>query len=69
MIAAASSVPARFVLEHGPCVTSILNASRARSCAACTAAEAFELAREYPPDLMRIVREGLEKEDPWLGAA
>jgi putative SOS response-associated peptidase YedK len=28
-----------------------------------TAAEALELAREYPPDLMRIVREGFDKED------
>ena len=25
--------------------------------------EALELAREYPPELMRIVREGFDKED------
>ena len=30
-----------------------------------TPKEALELAREYPAELMRIVREGLEKEDSW----
>ena len=34
-----------------------------------TPKETLELAREYPAELMRIVREGLEKEDPWLEAA
>jgi putative SOS response-associated peptidase YedK len=34
-----------------------------------TPKEALELAREYPPELMRIVREGLDKEDTWLEAA
>ncbi len=29
-----------------------------------TPREAFELARPYPPDEMRIVREGLDKQDP-----
>ena len=33
-----------------------------------TAAEALELAREYPPDLMRIVREGFDKEDLLVSA-
>jgi len=28
-----------------------------------TPAEAFKLTREYPPDAMRIVQEGSEKED------
>ena len=28
-----------------------------------SAEEAFELAREYPPENMRIVQEGLKKED------
>ena len=33
-----------------------------------TAAEALELSREYPPDLMRIVREGFDKEDLLVAA-
>ena len=33
-----------------------------------TAAEALELARAYPPDLMRIVRQGFDKEDLLVAA-
>ena len=33
-----------------------------------TTEEALALAREYPPEHMRIVREGFEKEDPLLAA-
>jgi hypothetical protein len=32
------------------------------------AAEALALAKEYPPDEMRIVQEGLKKEDLLLAA-
>ena len=31
-------------------------------------AKALELAREYPPDQMRILHEGFDKEDPLLAA-
>ena len=33
-----------------------------------TPGEALELAREYPPEPMRIAREGLDKEDPCVDA-
>ena len=33
-----------------------------------TPAEALELVREHPPDLMRIVRQGFDKEDRLVAA-
>ena len=47
----------------------LTHGARVRDLAHGSSAEAFELAREYPPERMRIVQEGFRKEDRLDAAA